>query len=268
MRLISVTMFILFIQSCSYCNKQPVCEELNIILDNYINSHDYMIYSISMLNIDDVDILTIDGAYAYDKDFTDGYFFKNGKLVVYCNLDRLNRKNIIYQNNTYLFKDTIPGYPEISNVSANFETDPQEFRIVSPKLMEPIAQTSDSCYKHKDAVENNVINDINLSKALNRYINTYSAHLYEINFKKKEDGIYAYICGVFSYDENMMDGYFFRNTHLVVLYNTNLINDFKLIDYGNLLHNISDLDKYRNAKYRAHVYPYTQLYKISMTEQP
>lgn len=88
MRLISVTMFILFIQSCSYCNKQPVCEELNIILDNYINSHDYMIYSISMLNIDDVDILTIDGAYAYDKDFTDGYFFKNGKLVVYCNLDR------------------------------------------------------------------------------------------------------------------------------------------------------------------------------------
>lgn len=252
----------LFFQSCCFTTNSPVCNELQDIISDYMNRNDYKIYSLSMLKIDGVDHLTIEGQYAYDKDYTDGFFYTQGKLVVYCFLDKVVRPDIIYQKNTCIFRDTIMGYPEKSNLSANFEPNPQEYCVISPDSIVHSFQVPDSCYHHIDAVDNNVIRDNRLNDFLNNYINTYSAHLYEIYLKKTDASIYAYVSGTFSFDNQLFDGFFFRNGHLVVIYNADLVKDANVFDHEQMLHDTQLLNNYRKVKYRLHYYPYTRKLRI------
>ena len=119
-------LFTIFILICCVSQNntaQLMCPSLDSILCEFMNKNgENDVYHINIYRINEKDIVSISNGYTYDKHFVDGYFFFRGKLVTYCYFDNRIRRDIIYNENTQLFTDTINGYPEKSSINADFES--------------------------------------------------------------------------------------------------------------------------------------------------
>ncbi len=263
MKQISFIICITLIVSCTTRADLPVCPALYDTLCKYMQDNDYKSYYLTIINLDSTEFLTITGLHAYDKDFVDGYFFMNNHLVVYCFLDKKNRPDIIYQGKTFLFSDSIKGYQEITNVIASFEPHPNYYKIYSPECIMPLSYSLLFRKNQKVTINNDVIKNADLNESLYSYINKYLAPIYEMSFIIEGGKTYLYIRGAYSLDPNLVDGYFYYNNNLVIIYNERVAIDFNLFDNKLIKKNIYNINNVRFSQYRLHPdYPYTDAFQI------
>ena len=78
----------------------PACPGLLEQLDTYISQNDCKTYGIYITNEEGITYIDITGSHLYNKVLTDGYFFRNGKLVTYSFIDNKSQDNFIYRKNT------------------------------------------------------------------------------------------------------------------------------------------------------------------------
>lgn len=86
-----------------------------------------------------------------------------------------------------------------------------------------------------------------LNRIINDYINNNYSMLYVIRFNKIDDNYYVSINGSFAYDRNETDAFFFRNGHLIVLYDMQMIPDYDFIAKKDIIKYEKNIDNYRGA---------------------
>ena len=94
----------------------PACPGLLEQLDTYISQNDCKTYGIYLTNEEGITYIDITGNHLYNKVLTDGYFFRNGKLVTYSFIDNKSQDNFIYRKNTEPFTGDINYNTHPSNI--------------------------------------------------------------------------------------------------------------------------------------------------------
>lgn len=109
-------------------------------LDNLIRKDEsktpYKLFVIRFTVKNNVPYVTIYTTYYYQKEFTDGYYFRGKNLVVIYNLDKLKNANIINKKRLKLIKDSIPNYYDMTRCNMEFETYRKKFKIISSDSLE------------------------------------------------------------------------------------------------------------------------------------
>lgn len=75
----------------------PACPSLLEQIDNYMSQNDCETYGIIITSEEGVTYIDITGSHQYNKVLTDGYFFRNGKLVTYSFVDNKPQDSILYR---------------------------------------------------------------------------------------------------------------------------------------------------------------------------
>ena len=83
-------------------------------------------------------------------------------------------------------------------------------------------------------VDTNVIKNTGLKKFLHNYIENAPSVLYELRFKQEKGKQYVIFRPMIFYDSSKLNGYFFWNGHLIVLYDLKQSGD--LLNKQNILH--------------------------------
>ena len=83
-------------------------------------------------------------------------------------------------------------------------------------------------------VDTNVIKNTGLKKFLHSYIENNPSVLFELRFKQEKGRQYVIFRPMIFYDSSKLNGYFFWNGHLIVLYNLKQSGD--LLNKQNILH--------------------------------
>ena len=247
--------------SSNNTTNRNMCPVLDSIMNIFTNKcKDDKIFHIKFYRINHSDIISISNAYAYDKNFVDGYFFYKDRLVTYCFFDNREREDIIYTENCLDFTDTITGYSEKSTIVADFEPYNEKYLLRSTTEIKPLEPQ----YIQKNwelATDTNVINNTSLNCLLNDYINKNPSVLYDLRFNYIGKNYYVSITGREYYDSNN-SGYFIRNGHLVVIYSLENIQNTNLLQVDELRNDNRNLLNYRKAQIELWTMPYTQKYQF------
>jgi hypothetical protein len=200
------------------------------------------------------EFLMFDDDSGYDSRFTDGYFYKQGRLITYYSFNLKDWRKFIDSSAAITYRDSIPDYNDngredgvlmISNGGA-----PQKLYLLrSPSEILEVSNVY-SCpdVKWERANDTNVINSPKLNKILNDYINDNYHILYAIRFNKIGREYFVSINGAFAYDDRMIDGYFYRNGHLVVLYGLEDLPYQDMIATNEVLKFNGSIDNYRGVR--------------------
>ena len=200
----------------------PACPGLLEQLDTYISQNDCKTYGIYITNEEGITYIDITGNHLYNKVLTDGYFFRNGKLVTYSFIDNKSQDNFIYRKNTEPFTGDIKGYDSFDPYSkevANAEP-PLPIHLVALSgdsiLPEDVAHIKGQ-RKHP-ALDDNVVKHKAFNDSINSFINTTTGHMTMLRIAKK-DNVFCYtIRSQNTYCKEHTRGYFLRNGHPVVIY--------------------------------------------------
>ena len=176
----------------------PACPGLLEQLDTYISQNDCKTYGIYITNEEGITYIDITGSHLYNKVLTDGYFFRNGKLVTYSFIDNKSQDNFIYRKNTEPFTGDIKGYDSFDPYSkevANAEP-PLPIHLVALSgdsiLPEDVAHIKGQ-RKHP-ALDDNVVKHKAFNDSINSFINTTTGHMTMLRIAKKDDTFCYTIC--------------------------------------------------------------------------
>lgn len=226
--------FLLLLVSCnpSHGEKDFMCPALDSLLTKYMNCYKYdSIFHLSFVKINGKKIIMIKRGHCYSKYFVDGYFFKDKKLITYCQLNTSIDTGILNVNQTLKFKDTIYHYSECKDFLINdYNSYPEFYTITSPLNIIPIKESSISANRPL-AVSKKTIKNEALNLALNNYINQHQSILYYIRFNSIKNIDYASIGISDCYDERYIKGFFFRDGYLVLLYSTEKLINRRIINW-------------------------------------
>ena len=153
------------------------------------------------------------------------------------------------------YKDSIPGYNDIAPkedgriiISNNEWPHSKLYQLRSPhEIVEINSVKSCPDLKWEKANDTNAINSKKLNKIINDYINNNYSTLYVIRFNKIDDDYYVSINGAFAYDKDETKAFFFRNGHLIVIYNVEMIPENDLIVKKEIIEYNNNIDNYRGA---------------------
>lgn len=219
-KVVFLTIFASLIMACS--GDQPACPSLLEHLDCYMNQNDCKIYNLFFTKEEGLTYITIAGSHEYNKVFTDGYFFRNNKLVTYSFVDNEPQDSILYSKNTKPFTGIIKGYDSYDPYSLNntMGEPPEPLFLVALSvdsiLPEDIVNLK-ARRKHP-AHSGNVVRHKALSDSVNSFINRTTGHMTMLRIAKK-DGVFCYtIRSQDTYCKKHTKGYFLRDTHPVVIY--------------------------------------------------
>ena len=200
----------------------PACPSLLEQLDSYMNQNDCEAYGIFLTNEEGLTYIQLRGSHQYNKVLTDGYFFRNGKLVTYSVLDSQPQDSILYRKNTETFTGNIEGYDCF---------DPYSKEIVNgepPLPIHLVAFSVDSILpedavhvkaKRKHLVNgNNVVRHKALNDSINSFINNTTGPMTMLRIAKKDDCFCYTMCSQNTYCKEHTRGYFLRDGHPVVIY--------------------------------------------------
>ena len=243
------------------CSQQTsnsvLCPKLDSLLTQYIkmNTNNYRVIQLTFMEYGGIDFVMFNDRPDYDSRFIDGYFFKQGKLITYYSFDYKDRSSYIDFSQTRAFKDSISGYfdeaPKEDGpiVMSNYENPyPKLYQLRSPQNIIERESIMIEDVKWDVAKGENAINCKELNMAINNYINRYWHRIYVVRFSEYDNHHYVSINGTFAYDPNMIDAYFFRNGHLVVLYDISHIPSLDYLKEKEIRSFKNSISNYRSAE--------------------
>ena len=260
-----LTIFATLMMACS--GSQPACPSLLEQLDNYMSQNDCKVYGVYFTFEEGITYITITGSHEYNKVLTDGYFYRNGKLVTYSFEDNISQDDFIYRKNTEPFMGDIKGYVCY---------DPyKDYDLLGepPLPIHLVALSADSILSedvaHVKVVRKHIVHGDNVIKhkafndSINSFINRTTGHMTMLRIAKK-DGVFCYtIISQNTYCKEHTRGYFLRDGHPVVIYldENNMDMDISpIIDENELKSCENGIENYRD--YPDFFYLFSWGYKI------
>lgn len=244
----------------------PACQSLLEQIDNYMSQNDCETYGIFITSEEGITYIDITGSHQYNKVLTDGYFFRNGKLITYSFVDNKPQDSIIYRKNTKMFTGNIEGYNSFDPYTIDSNGEPPDTKYL-------VALSADSILsedavlvkaKRKHFVNgDNVVRHKALNDSINSFINKTTGHMTMLRIAKKDDTFCYTICSQNTYCKEHTRGYFLRNGHPVVIYldeNKMDLDISSIIDVSELKSCKEGVENYRD--YPDYFYFFNWGYKI------
>ena len=214
--------------------KEPFSPSLQYVLNQFSKEHpEYNVIQIQVSKINNYNLLFMTGLGAYDPDMIDGYYIYNGKLITYFQTDSLDRTHIVDTKVLKKYSGKIDGYRNVFQSKGITEPIQRAFLITNENRIVRIPKGF-SLLSKGDYVDTNVIKNAGLKKFLHNYIENDPSVLYELRFKQEKGKQYVIFRPMIFYDSSKLNGYFFWNGHLIVLYNLKQSGD--LLNKQNILH--------------------------------
>ena len=234
---ITKTVFVLvlfFALSGCTIKKEPFSPSLQYVLNQFSKEHpEYNVIQIQVSKINNYNLLFMTGLGAYDPDMIDGYYIYNGKLITYFQTDSLDRTHIVDTKVLKKYSGKIDGYRNVFQSKGITEPIQRAFFITNENRIVRIPKGF-SLLSKGGYVDTNVIKNAGLKKFLHNYIENAPSVLYELRFKQEKGKQYVIFRPMIFYDSSKLNGYFFWNRHLIVLYNLKQSGD--LLNKQKLLH--------------------------------
>ena len=214
--------------------KEPFSPSLQYVLNQFSKEHpEYNVIQIQVSKINNYNLLFMTGLGAYDPDMIDGYYIYNGKLITYFQTDSLDRTHIVDTKVLKKYSGKIDGYRNVFQSKGITEPIQRAFLITNENRIVRIPKGF-SLLSKGGYVDTNVIKNAGLKKFLHNYIENAPSVLYELRFKQEKGKQYVIFRPMIFYDSSKLNGYFFWNRHLIVLYNLKQSGD--LLNKQKLLH--------------------------------
>ena len=234
---ITKTVFVLvlfFALSGCTIKKEPFSPSLQYVLNQFSKENpEYNVIQIQVSKINNYNLLFMTGLGAYDPDMIDGYYIYNGKLITYFQTDSLDRTYIVDTKVLKKYSGKIDGYRNVFQSKGITEPIQRAFLITNENRIVRIPKGF-SLLSKGGYVDTNVIKNAGLKKFLHNYIENAPSVLYELRFKQEKGKQYVIFRPMIFYDSSKLNGYFFWNGHLIVLYNLKQSGD--LLNKQKLLH--------------------------------
>ena len=204
------------------------------MLNQFSKEHpEYNVIQIQVSKINNYNLLFMTGLGAYDPDMIDGYYIYNGKLITYFQTDSLDRTHIVDTKVLKKYSGKIDGYRNVFQSKGITEPIQRAFFITNENRIVRIPKGF-SLLSKRGYVDTNVIKNTGLKKFLHNYIENAHSVLYELRFKQEQGKQYVIFRPMIFYDSSKLNGYFFWNGHLIVLYDLKQSGD--LLNKQNILH--------------------------------
>ena len=214
--------------------KEPFSPSLQYVLNQFSKENpEYNVIQIQVSKINNYNLLFMTGLGAYDPDMIDGYYIYNGKLITYFQTDSLDRTYIVDTKVLKKYSGKIDGYRNVFQSKGITEPIQRAFLITNENSIVRIPKGF-SLLSKGGYVDTNVIKNAGLKKFLHNYIENAPSVLYELRFKQEKGKQYVIFRPMIFYDSSKLNGYFFWNGHLIVLYNLKQSGD--LLNKQKLLH--------------------------------
>ncbi len=214
--------------------KEPFSPSLQYVLNQFSKENpEYNVIQIQVSKINNYNLLFMTGLGAYDPDMIDGYYIYNGKLITYFQTDSLDRTYIVDTKVLKKYSGKIDGYRNVFQSKGITEPIQRAFLITNENRIVRIPKGF-SLLSKGGYVDTNVIKNAGLKKFLHNYIENAPSVLYELRFKQEKGKQYVIFRPMIFYDSSKLNGYFFWNGHLIVLYNLKQSGD--LLNKQKLLH--------------------------------
>lgn len=214
--------------------KKPFSPSLQYVLNQFSKENpEYNVIQIQVSKINNYNLLFMTGLGAYDPDMIDGYYIYNGKLITYFQTDSLDRTHIVDTKVLKKYSGKIDGYRNVFQSKGITEPIQRAFLITNENRIVRIPKGF-SLLSKGGYVDTNVIKNAGLKKFLHNYIENAPSVLYELRFKQEKGKQYVIFRPMIFYDSSKLNGYFFWNRHLIVLYNLKQSGD--LLNKQKLLH--------------------------------
>ena len=234
---ITKTVFVLvlfFALSGCTIKKEPFSPSLQYVLNQFSKEHpEYNVIQIQVSKINNYNLLFMTGLGAYDPDMIDGYYIYNGKLITYFQTDSLDRTHIVDTKVLKKYSGKIDGYRNVFQSKGITEPIQRAFFITNENRIVRIPKGF-SLLSKGGYVDTNIIKNTGLKKFLHNYIENAPSVLYELRFKQEKGKQYVIFRPMIFYDSSKLNGYFFWNGHLIVLYDLKQSGD--LLNKQNILH--------------------------------
>lgn len=234
---ITKTVFVLvlfFALSGCTIKKEPFSPSLQYVLNQFSKEHpEYNVIQIQVSKINNYNLLFMTGLGAYDPNMIDGYYIYNGKLITYFQTDSLDRTHIVDTKVLKKYSGKIDGYRNVFQSKGITEPIQRAFFITNENRIVRIPKGF-SLLSKRGYVDTNVIKNTGLKKFLHNYIENAPSVLYELRFKQEKGKQYVIFRPMIFYDSSKLNGYFFWNGHLIVLYDLKQSGD--LLNKQNILH--------------------------------
>ena len=234
---ITKTVFVLvlfFALSGCTIKKEPFSPSLQYVLNQFSKEHpEYNVIQIQVSKINNYNLLFMTGLGAYDPDMIDGYYIYNGKLITYFQTDSLDRTHLVDTKVLKKYSGKIDGYRNVFQSKGITEPIQRAFFITNENRIVRIPKGF-SLLSKGGYVDTNVIKNTGLKKFLHNYIENAPSVLYELRFKQEKGKQYVIFRPMIFYDSSKLNGYFFWNGHLIVLYDLKQSGD--LLNKQNILH--------------------------------
>lgn len=234
---ITKTVFVLvlfFALSGCTIKKEPFSPSLQYVLNQFSKEYpEYNVIQIQVSKINNYNLLFMTGLGAYDPDMIDGYYIYNGKLITYFQTDSLDRTHIVDTKVLKKYSGKIDGYRNVFQSKGITEPIQRAFFITNENRIVRIPKGF-SLLSKGGYVDTNVIKNTGLKKFLHNYIENAPSVLYELRFKQEKGKQYVIFRPMIFYDSSKLNGYFFWNGHLIVLYDLKQSGD--LLNKQNILH--------------------------------
>lgn len=215
--------------------KEPFSPSLQYVLDQFSKEHpEYNVIQIQVSEINNYNLLFMTGLGAYDPDMIDGYYIYNGKLITYFQTDSLDRTHIVDTKVLKKYSGKIDGYRNVFQSKGITEPIQRAYLITNENKIARIPKGFSLLSKGRRYVDTNVIKNTGLKKFLHSYIENNPSVLFELRFKQEKGRQYVIFRPMIFYDSSKLNGYFFWNGHLIVLYNLKQSGD--LLNKQNILH--------------------------------
>ena len=223
-----------FVFSGCTIKKEPFSPSLQYVLNQFSKEHpEYNVIQIQVSEINNYNLLFMTGLGAYDPDMIDGYYIYNGKLITYFQTDSLDRTHIVDTKVLKKYSGKIDGYRNVFQSKGITEPIQRAFFITNENRIVRIPKGF-SLLSKRGYVDTNVIKNTGLKKFLHNYIENAPSVLYELRFKQEKGKQYVIFRPMIFYDSSKLNGYFFWNGHLIVLYDLKQSGD--LLNKQNILH--------------------------------
>ena len=219
-RAVALAILTTLIMACS--SGSPACPNLLVLLDSYMNQYDCKTYGIFLTHEEGLTHIQIRGSHLYNKVLTDGFFFRNCKLVTYSFVDNKLQDSILYYKNTEKFLGKIDGYESFdpySMESTNGEPPPPLNLVASSvdNIFPEDAVQVKIKRKHL-AHDDNVVIHKALNDSINSFINKTTGPMTMLRIYKKNNDFCYTIRTQNTYCKEHTKGYFLRDGHPVVIY--------------------------------------------------
>lgn len=267
MRKILILSFLsLILHNCineSSPNNAIMAPQLSRILTEYIESNpDDSLYLLIFSNQNNKQFFTLQRSDKYyNKDFVDGCFSMNGKIVIFWELNRTWKDSVLYispdESNQFRLLEKYKTWDEV-HMDYDRSYNPITYEIKRINNKNGIFNASMAF--DSPAKSTNVINSKNLNRIINNYLKTcQDPDITIMRFNSLNGYDYVTLSWDYFIDKELFSGAFYRDGRLVIVYSAEKLINKDIINTNELLpiFNFSDYKflhreyaRYPESKYR------------------